>query len=445
MKILIVDDFTMNLKVAENMINSIRSRFVEDFSLISDIFTCADSLSVVDTIAEKEIDILFLDIVMPNKDGFDLLDEIRSIPKYKAIQIIMLTATDSPEIFEKCFDMGANDFLSKPIQEYELKARLKAAIKNRKHIQELSELYAQSTMQYEKLQETTNLLREAQFHMIQKEKLASIGELAAGLAHEINNPLGFVASNIETMGKFCERIDKAMKGYKKFVDDIKVTPKMMIELEDNLVDLEVLNVQNKTEKIIEELGYALADSMDGVNRITKIVKTLRNFARTGLDEEREYVNINQIIEEILLIIKNESKYIAEIESLFDELPHVLCNRGQIGQVILNILINAVQAIKAQKRESLGRIIICTQLKKDKVLIKIIDDGPGIPEEFINKIFNPFFTSKEVGTGTGLGLSISHDIIVDKHHGELVAGNNLKQGAFFEILLPISWQEVDSIE
>jgi signal transduction histidine kinase len=178
------------------------------------------------------------------------------------------------------------------------------------------------------------------------------------------------------------------------------------------------------------------DSDSGINRVTEIVQSLRVFARSAKDDDKEMNVLLNLINQVVLITRNEVKYVANIEIEVPDDIVIYCNRIQLGQVFVNIILNAAQAITSQKRSDLGFIKIIARKENQNIILWFIDDGPGIPEENILKIFEPFFTTKEIGQGTGLGLSISYDIIVNKHNGAIDVKSELGNGATFVITLPI---------
>jgi len=425
--ILVVDDERLNLMVAEAYLNNISREF--------EVILSQNPLDVEKVVIENDIDIVLLDIVMPIMNGTEVLKQLRKNHHLDDVQIIMLTSLTDAETFKICFDMGADDYLKKPIEVTELQARLKAATKTRNNGRMIKKMYQQLMVQNSELLELNKDLKETQFNMIQKEKLASIGELAAGVAHEINNPLGYVGSNIETMSNFARKIKQVVGVYRNSLEGLELLNSNQKEGQIYFTNAREAERKFKFNFVMDELDSIMKDSGEGIERISKIVQTLKNFARTGTESETTYNNLNSIVEGALLIVKNEAKYTIDIETQLEELPELICNSGQLGQVILNILVNAIQAIKAQNRSDRGRITIITGRTEDSVVLKILDDGPGIPEEILGKIFDPFFTTKDVGQGTGLGLSISHDIIVNKHNGMLTAGNNPESGAWFYIAIP----------
>lgn len=427
MNILVVDDEKLNLTIARDFIHSAMGEW--------NVILCNSPFDVINIIEKNNIDIVLLDIMMPGMDGFEVLQEIRSIKEYNNIQIVMLTSLGDKENFKKCFEIGADDYLLKPINITEFTARLKAAAKTRSNALMLKEAFEQIKHQNKELKDLNKKLEDTTFHMIQKEKLASIGELAAGVAHEINNPIGFIGSNLETMSVFLEKIQKVVGSYRELVSSIKSGQDNPETIRDKIQQTEEIERKNKFDFIMSDLSSIIKDSQDGIERVSKIVQSLRGFARTGFEDEMNYCDLNVIIDEALLIIQNEAKYSIDIENIKGMIPEVFCNKGQIGQVLLNIVVNAIHAIKSVERADRGKIRLETYFDEGFICCKITDDGPGIGEDVIGRIFDPFFTTKDVGIGTGLGLSISYDIVVKNHKGELVAESEPGKGAEFTIRLP----------
>ncbi len=263
-------------------------------------------------------------------------------------------------------------------------------------------------------------LQETQDHCIRTEKLASVGRLSAGIAHEINNPVGFVSSNSTTLTGYINRINEILAMYRKGIDR------------------DIIAKREKTLKIdfiIEDIGNLLMENIEGLARITNIISNLKKFSRN--DNGSEYMNadLNEAIRSVLVISKNETKYYADIKTDLGDIGMIYCNISELNQVILNLIINAVQALKELDRENLGQITIRTYKDSDWIYCEIADDGPGIPNQIKSKIFDPFYTTKEVGVGTGLGLSICHDIVVTKHKGRITLDSEVGKGTVFTIVLP----------
>lgn len=280
-------------------------------------------------------------------------------------------------------------------------------------------------------------LRKNQPKLIQQEKLASIGQLAAGIAHELNNPIGFISSNFTSLRSYISIIKKYIQYYES--ETSRVINGDIPEVKDLLENLDKYKKKEKLDYIFTDLDDLVGESMEGIHRITEIVRSLRNFSRIDNESEIEQYDINEAFESTLTVAKNEIKYVAEVEKEFSQIPPAECIGSEINQVLLNIIVNAAQSIKSQHREDKGLIKIKTYADDEYVYCEISDDGPGIPKEIIGKIYDPFFTTKEAGKGTGLGLSISYDIIVHKHKGDLSAESSIGKGTTFNIKIPIKWR------
>ena len=278
------------------------------------------------------------------------------------------------------------------------------------------------------LQELNDRLVEHQQQLLHSEKLASVGQLAAGVAHEINNPTGFVMGNIEVLKDYKDDLQNLFKLYHSL--------ETCIESQDmNSIISKVKEIMNfKEEKdidyILNDMDDLIKDSLDGTSRIKNIVKDLKNFSRID-SINKEEIDINEeVIETALRLVWNELKYKCTLEKNLTPLPLYSCNSGELSQVILNLLVNACDAITER-----GIISISSLYKENYIEIKVSDNGSGINDKDLNKLFDPFFTTKEIGKGTGLGLSISHRII-KKHGGILSVASQLNEGTVFTIMLPI---------
>ncbi|MDF2942473.1 MAG: ATP-binding protein [Herbinix sp.] len=427
MKVLVVDDSHLNLVIAK--------RYLEQIPAITQVLLCDDSRQVKSIIDEYSIDILISDIMMPAITGIDLLAQLRADKKYDDMPIIMLTYLDDLESYKRCFELGAFDYINKPINGNELYARLKVAIESKISSNNLKALVEVTRKQNEELKEINAKLTEAKFSLVQSEKMAAIGQLAAGIAHEINNPMGFVSSNFDTLHVYFKKISEFLQFLgTQLGGDVKLHSNELIK--DDVITVREKFDNLKIDLLIKELEGIFSDSSSGIQRINEIVQSLRIFARSSKDDEKDTNVLLDIINQVILITKNEVKYVATIELDVPDEIILYCNRIQIGQVFINIILNAAQAIKSQQREALGIIKIKARKVEQEIMITFDDDGPGIPEENISKIFEPFFTTKEIGQGTGLGLSISYDIIVNKHNGLFDVTSEYGKGAIFTVVLPI---------
>lgn len=272
-------------------------------------------------------------------------------------------------------------------------------------------------------------------HLSQAQKLESIGSLAAGIAHEINTPTQFVNDNIHFLKGSFEDIDRLLNKYTDLLD----ANKNGTVVDDLIKGIESFVEETDIDFLKEEIPKAIEASQRGANRVSTIVKAMKEFSHPGT-KEKTPTNINNAIENTITVSKNEWKYVAEIMTDFDEkLPLVPCLPGDFNQVILNLITNAAHAISKaieDKQESKGNITIRTRKDGDFVEITVSDTGAGIPNSIKDKIFYPFFTTKEVGKGTGQGLAISHSVIVDKHKGKLSFESEEGKGATFCIRLPL---------
>ena len=276
----------------------------------------------------------------------------------------------------------------------------------------------------EKLQKAYAELQETQAQIFQQEKMASIGQLAAGVAHEINNPMGFISSNLTTMGKYMEKIN--------FFEAALIEMVQNSENTENNASLNALRKKMKIDFILGDIRSLLEESRDGAERVRRIVQDLKSFSHVD-EAECKVVNINDSLDTTLNMLRNEIKYVADVVREYDpDLPMLLCFPQQINQVLMNILVNAAHAIIGH-----GTITVKTYCENDQIVVKLSDTGRGIPPENLTRIFEPFFTTKEVGKGTGLGLSISYDII-KKHGGVIDVESEVGVGSTFIIYLPLNY-------
>ncbi|MEI6101226.1 MAG: ATP-binding protein [Eubacteriales bacterium] len=423
MKVMVVDDSMVVLKLVES--------HIKELSDVDEVILCNESTDILKKIEGSNIDVLILDVVMPKKSGLEVLAEIRNERALDDLQVIMLTS--EPKFFKESFNLGSDDFLNKPFEPVELQSRLKAALKTRKNIKMVHEINGLLKEKNKQLTRVNQELKETQFGIIQKEKQVLIGDLAGGMAHELNNPLGSIKSNLETLENFLDKISVSSDVYRKSLSLIEKNPDP--EIQKILQTIRKTERSYKTQYVLSELKPLISDVIREMDKLAKIIQSIAQFSSSNTVEEMSVHSIRNIIEESLILIRNEYKTIIEVVADYDENDAITCNRSQIEQAIINILINAVHAIKSQNRTDRGKISIRTFNLKNDFLIHISDDGPGIPRKILGRIFDPFFTTKEIGAGTGLGLSTANDIIVHKHGGRLSAYNNPDGGATMEIVLP----------
>jgi two-component system NtrC family sensor kinase len=263
----------------------------------------------------------------------------------------------------------------------------------------------------------------AQEQLVQSEKLASIGQLAAGVAHEINNPVGYIFSNFGTLEIYLQSLFEMLAAYEEAEQNVSA-PEVVERLKNmrERVELDFLK---------EDIPILMRESKEGIVRVRKIVQDLKDFSRVESTQEWQWANLHDGIDSTLNIVTNETKYKADIIRNYGNIPNIECLPSQINQVVMNLVVNAAHAIGPER----GTITISTGAEGANVWIEVADTGSGIPKESLSRIFDPFYTSKPVGKGTGLGLSLSYGI-VQKHHGRIDVDTEVGKGTRFRVTLPV---------
>ncbi len=293
--------------------------------------------------------------------------------------------------------------------------------------QELTRLTNKLEEEKAQQQQLIQRLEEAQNQLLQSEKMAAIGQLAAGVAHEINNPVGFIFSNLQTLQEYLQKMGKYIDLLGKIID--KVPQNTLHAMKADYVQ------RNQLEMVLADCPELVAESLEGADRVMAIVKSLKEFSHVDSTDWQE-ADITQGIESTLRILSNELKYKAEVIRHYEpNLPHLYCQPMQLNQVFMNLLVNAAQAI-----ENFGKIEVTVRAVEDALEIKIQDSGSGIAPEHLKRIFEPFFTTKPVGKGTGLGLSLSYSII-HRHQGQIKVTSELGKGTCFTLHLPLLTPEM----
>lgn len=281
---------------------------------------------------------------------------------------------------------------------------------------------ANETLQTEKTLQAALIkqLGEAQSQLLQSEKMASIGVLAAGVAHEINNPIGFVNSNLGSLQLYAQDILRLLDGYQRCESALPAEAQQEINRLKRDIDVAFLR---------EDLSSLLSESLEGLRRVKRIVQDMRDFSHVGASE-RQYANLEDGLDSTLNLVWSELKYKAEVVKEYGNIPPIECVPSQLNQVFMNLLVNAAHAI-----EERGRIVVRTGHDNENVWVEVEDTGKGILPEHLGRIFEPFFTTKPVGKGTGLGLALSYGI-VQKHDGRIEVRSEVGKGSVFRVVLPI---------
>lgn len=379
---------------------------------------------------EQDPDMVISDWMMPEMDGITLCQKIRASGKKTYAYIILLTAKDRMSDLVEVFDAGADDYIVKPFKLDELLSRIKTGERiihlERRHHQ----LQADLILQNGKLDETLRELKITQAHMLQSEKMASIGQLAAGVAHEINNPIGFIGSNLDALKDYMEDVNEILSRYQKLCDTLAgpAEKSLSAEIQNELRAVRQFEEEKDLDYLKKDIPELLHDCKEGALRVGKIVADLKNFAHPGNDRKM-LVDINKGLESTLNVVYNELKYKAEVVRAFGDIPRVDGFPQKLNQVFMNILMNAAQAI-AEK----GEIRVETRKEGENVLVSVSDTGCGIKEEHLSKIFDPFFTTKEIGQGTGLGMNTAYNI-VKEHKGEIFVQSAVGKGTTVTLRLP----------
>lgn len=416
--ILVVDDTPTNIQVVFDVLKASGYR----------VAVAKSGESALKRLQETLPDLILLDVMMPDMDGFETCRRLKENQITKDIPVIFMTALADPVDKVKGLNLGAVDYITKPIQQEEVLARIRIHLQLRHLNQTLEAQVAQRTAH---LTEALEQIKQTQLQLVQSEKLSSLGQLVAGVAHEINNPVNFIYGNLSPAHDYVQDL---MDLVDLFCQEYPtLTPALQERIET--IDLEFLRA---------DLPKILASMKLGADRIRQIVLSLRNFSR--LDEaDVKPVDLHEGIESTLLILHNRLKAHAnspEIKVVKDygDLPQVECYASQINQVFMNLLSNAIDALEdaiEHGQVKCPEICIHTEVvAKDWVKIAIADNGPGIPLDVQERLFDSFFTTKPSGKGTGLGLSISRQIIVDHHQGHLTCHSTPGQGATFYIEIPI---------
>jgi len=430
--ILIVDDTPENLEVLSESLVTAGYR----------VAVALDGESAIEQANFAPPDLILLDVMMPGLDGFETCDRLKSNPITQDIPILFTTALSETENKVQGFSLGAVDYITKPFQREEVLARVRVHLQLRHYAQTLAHQNQRLKQEIEhrkqtetELSDALTKLQQTQIQLIQKEKLSALGELVAGVGHEISNPVIFLANNIPVAKTYINELTHILRLYQQTYP----APTSEIQTACSAIDLSF---------VLTDLPKLLSSMELGADRIQEISLSLRNFARSDQDH-KSFVDLHSILDGTLLILGHRLRAVGDRPAIkilkqYGEIPLVNCYVGQMGQAVMNLLANAVDALEElnqgrsydQIETSPSQIQIRTTLGDERIKLTISDNGNGISEEMKEKIFDYLFTTKEMGKGTGLGLAITRQIIEERHGGAIEFSSTFGQGTEFTIYLPV---------
>ena len=409
--VLLIDDQSL---VSDMIQRSLRTESDIDFHY------CSDPTLAISIAIDLAPSIILQDLVMPDVDGLMLLRWFRLNPDTKDIPMIVLSCKEDAHLKAEAFTYGANDYLIKLPEPAELIARIRYHVQAYENLKALRATTLAAQLQSQQLSETLMKLQNMQAHIIQSEKMKGLGQMVAGIAHEMSNPINFIHGNIQHFHYHTEDLLRLLHLYKA------AYPIATPEIQASLEALDIDFIQRDLPKVMNSMKT-------GVDRIRNMIVSLCTFSK--FDEIKpQTVNIQDALESTLLLLGYRLKSAGvEVKRNYGQMPSIPGHPTQLNQVFLHVINNALDAIESQIGPK--HLEIQTQVINDRIQIIISDNGLGIPPEIQSSIFKPFFTTKSVDKGTGLGLSIC-DKVMQKHQGTIVVRSKVGQGTKLTLQLPI---------
>jgi signal transduction histidine kinase len=410
--ILVVDDTPANIGL---LVDALETR---DFRVV----VAQDGEETLRRAQFVRPDLILLDVMMPGIDGFETCRRLKTIEALCDVPVIFMTALTFTSDKLAGFQAGGVDYVTKPFQIEEVLARIDTHLALRRMRQEIAAQHAQLQENYTQLQESSRKLEEMQRQLLQAEKIAAIGRLAAGVAHEINNPIGFVQSNLGMLRDYIGHLLCLIDAYEHAAPVIEGHPALRDEIARcrDAADLDFVR---------EDAPKLLAESLDGVRRVHRIVRDLLDFSHVG-ETAWQRANLHAGLDSTLHLIAGELGGKGRIHKEYSDIPDIDCMPAQINQVFLNLLTNAVAALGQD-----GVITVRTASDAGWVRVDVADNGCGIAQEELAHIFEPFYTTRPIGQGRGLGLALSYGI-VRRHAGRIEVSSSPGAGSTFSVWLPV---------